>query len=282
MKFKNFFEKPSIEELNEINFEFLKTDKEAIDKIGFEEQDNVNLEKSKKKPRKKTEEKDKKHFHGHRGRLKEKILELESIEKLKDYEILEIFLTYSIPRIDVKPIAKELLNKFKSLRNLLLSQSSGLKGTKGVGDSTIVFFKICHEIFSRVVKEEIIEEINLNSPEKVINYCKLRMSGLQFEEFRVLFLNRKNKLIQDEAIQTGTIDKAAVFPRELIKRAIELGAGAMILVHNHPSGDCTPSKADIEVTINIKDAAKLVEIYLYDHIIIGKNDHFSMRSNKSF
>lgn len=219
------------------------------------------------------------HYEGHRQRLRDKILD-NGATSLKDYELLEILLTYSIPRADTKPLAKNLLEHFKNFQNIFLSDKAKLKKVKGLGESSICFLSIIHEITCRMAREEIIDQILLNTPEKVINYCRLRMSGLSYEQFYVLFLNRKNKLILDEPIQSGTIDKAAIFPRELVKRAIDLGAGAMILIHNHPSGDPTPSKADIETTINIQKAANLMEIFLYDHIIIGKNTHYSMRSNK--
>lgn|GEM_PF-52909 len=217
-------------------------------------------------------------YLGHRSRLRTQALK-HGANTLKDYELLELLLTYSIPRMDTKPMAKKLLNQFGSLRKIMLSEVAKLARISGIGESTICFLHVVHELSCRMAMEEISDEVLLNSPDKVINYCKLRMAGLQYEQFRVLFLNRKNKLIFDEEIQSGTIDKAAVFPRELVRRAIEVGAGAIILVHNHPSGDPLPSKADIETTINIQKAANLMEIFLYDHIIIGKNQHYSMRSN---
>lgn len=224
-------------------------------------------------------EKPEKHYEGHRERLRNKVIE-NGPTNLKDYELLELLLTYSIPRADVKPLAKTLLANFKSLQNLFLSDAQKKISIAGIGQSTICFLSVIHEICCRIAKEEIIDQVLLDTPEKVINYCRLRMSGLDYEQFKVLFLNRKNKLIIDETIQSGTIDKAAIFPRELIKRAIELAAGAIILVHNHPSGEPTPSEADIELTANIQKAASLMEILLYDHIIIGKNKHYSMRSNQ--
>jgi len=221
----------------------------------------------------------KEHYLGHRSRLRNKVMQ-HGPSMLKDYELLELLLTYSIQRSDVKPLAKNLLVHFKSLQTLFLADKAKQSKVKGIGESTLCFFSVIHEICCRMAREEIANEVLMNSPEKVINYCRLRMAGLSHEQFRVLFLNRKNKLILDETIQSGTIDKAAIFPRELVKRAIEIGAGAMILVHNHPSGDPTPSKADIESTINVQKAAGLMEIFLYDHIIIGRNTHYSMRSNK--
>jgi DNA repair protein RadC len=244
--------------------------------ITFEEK-NV---KQKQKNILQTEKKEEiKHYQGHRLRLRNKVIE-NGPTILKDYELLELLLTYSIPRADVKPLAKTLLIQFKTFQNLFLSDMQTKKNISGLGESSLCFLSIIHEVCCRMAKEEIIDQILLDTPEKVINYCRLRMSGLNYEQFKVLFLNRKNKLIVDEIIQSGTLDKAAIFPRELIKRAIDLAAGAIILVHNHPSGDPTPSKADIEVTANIQKAASLMEIFLYDHIIIGKNTHYSMRSNQ--
>ena len=231
------------------------------------------------KPNPKNEKEETPHYHGHRSRLKQRIMQNGPVD-LKDYELLEALLMYSIPRSETKPLAKKLLEHFNSFQSIFLTDKEKLKQVKGISDSTVSFFSVIHEVACRMAREEILNQVLLNTPEKVINYCRLRMSGLAYEQFYVLFLNRKNKLILDEVIQSGTIDKAAIFPRELVKRAIDLGAGAMILVHNHPSGDPTPSKADIESTINIQKAASLMEIFLYDHLIIGKNTHYSMRSNK--
>lgn len=222
----------------------------------------------------------KEHYFGHRDRLKQKFL-TGNAEVFQNYELLELLLTFSIPRGDVKPLAKELFGKFQSFRSIFLADQQSLTQVKGIGNSTLCFLRTIYEVSCRIAKEEIKENVLLDNPERVFNYCKLRMSGLNYEQFRVIFLNRKNKLILDEIIQSGTIDKAMVFPREIVKRAIELGAGAMILIHNHPSGDPTPSKSDIDATINIQKAAKLMDILLYDHIIIGKNQHYSMRSNKN-
>ncbi len=252
------------------------------DALIFEIAENQEILSPKKTKENTIEEKSKnegEHYLGHRSRLRQKITE-HGPTALKDYELLELLLTYSIPRADTKPLAKNLLEHFKTLQTMFLADRQKLSKVKGIGESTLCFFSVIHEICCRIAREEIANEVLLNSPEKVINYCRLRMAGLSYEQFRVLFLNRKNKLISDETLQSGTIDKAAIFPRELVKRAIEVGAGAIILVHNHPSGDPTPSKADIESTINVQKAANLMEIYLYDHIIIGRNTHYSMRSNK--
>lgn len=224
---------------------------------------------------------DKKSFLGHRQRLKEKTLN-NNIENLIDYELLELILTYSIPRVDVKPLAKYLLNEYQSLKNIFLTPYNDFKKIPGIGENTLCFFKIIHEIYCRFDKEEIEQQISLGSPEKVAIYCKSRMGHLKHEQFRVLFMNRKNKLIKDLAIQDGTVDRAAVFPRELILKALDLGASGLILVHNHPSGDPSPSRADIELTDQIKKAAHNMEISVFDHIIIGKNRYYSMKNDKIY
>lgn len=278
MKILDFLKKSNIKELNEDPDGLLQSQKDMIDDIVF---DDAEPEIKKKKNKKITNQSEVEapHYIGHRARLKEKFLSIDSA-KFKDYELLEILLTFSIPRGDVKPIAKKLFENFRNFSNIFCSDLDSIKGIKGIGPSTAIFLKLIHEIGCRLAKEEISEDIKLNCPEKVLKYCKLRMSGLNYEQFRVIFLDRKNKLISDEVIQSGTIDKAVVFPREIVKRALEIGAGALILIHNHPSGDPTPSKADIDATINIQKASKTMEIFLYDHLIIGKNSHFSMRANQ--
>lgn len=224
---------------------------------------------------------EKKHYEGHRQRLKDKLMNNE-IEQIMDYEILEALLMYAIPRNDVKPLAKELMYKFKTLKNLVLAPLFQVNQVPGIGPNTSCLFKILNEIYCRFEREEIQEDISLNSPEKVAIYCQARMGHLKHEQFRVLFLNKKNKLIKDLIIQNGTIDKAAIFPRELILQALNIGAGALILAHNHPSGDPTPSQADIDITEDIKKAANLMNILLYDHLVIAKNAFFSMRAHKLF
>lgn len=216
---------------------------------------------------------------GHRQRLRNKILE-NNPEHLMDYELLEALLIYAIPRSDVKPIAKHLLNEYTSLKKIFLSPYEQYKKIPGIGSNTLCFFKIIHEIYSRFERENLEKSLPLNSPDKVAKYCQARMAYLNHEQFRVLFLNRKNHLIKDLVIQNGTIDKAAVFPRELITQALTLGSSGMILVHNHPSGDATPSQADIDLTMQIKKAASPMDIAVFDHIIIGKNEYYSIKNSR--
>lgn len=270
MKVSGFFNKNKIKEINENEGHLTTSDKQEIAEIEFAPHPVK---------KRKLRRSDDPHYFGHRGRLKGKIMEAD-IEKMQNYELLEAMLTYAIPRSDVKPLAKKLLEEFKTFAGLMFASNARLMLINGVGEGSRCFFRIIAEICARMAKEEITnEEISLDNIEKVVSYCRLRMGHLDFEQFRILFLNRKNKLIADEIIQSGTIDKAAIFPRELVKKAIELGAGAMVLVHNHPSGDPTPSKADVEATANIQKAAGLMEVFLYDHIIIGRTSHYSMRAN---
>ncbi|WP_342261913.1 RadC family protein [Alphaproteobacteria bacterium endosymbiont of Tiliacea citrago] len=283
----NFFKSKKVEELNEL--EFKVSDNEDV--VFFDENTIENKQKTLKndqkmlKKRSKTLKNDskfeKKHYEGHRQRLKEKIIANE-IEQMPDYEILECLLMYSIPRNDVKPLAKNLLEKFKNLKNIMLAPVDQFLNIKGVGENTLCFFKVLKEIYCRFEKVEIIEEISMKSPDKVAVYCQSRMGHLKHEQFRVLFLNKKNKLIKDLILQNGTIDKAAIFPRELVLLALQIGAGGMILVHNHPSGDPTPSDADIQITKEIKNASNLMNILVYDHLIIAKNAFYSMKAHKIF
>jgi DNA repair protein RadC len=274
VKLKELFGKNKIKELNENELK-LSDEKKLLKEIKFVKSKDLKFVAT--KSLKEKQQISRKHYEGHRSRLRERVLK--DSEVLQDYELLEALLTFSIPRADVKPLAKELLDKFKTFSNVLGKSHSQIESVGGIGDATKYFFRVVNEACARMAREEINEDILLNNIEKVVCYCKLRMSHLEYEQFRVLFINRKNKLILDEVIQSGTIDKAAIFPRELVKRAIEVGAGAIILAHNHPSGDPTPSKADIETTLNIQKAASVMEIFLYDHVIIGRNGYYSMRAN---
>lgn len=276
--FSSFFnKKKTIEELNEI-----KQKNEIKENIEFNEpikKLELNTEKKYKIKKQDNLDENKKHYEGHRQRIKEKILN-NHIESMQDYEILEALLMYSIPRNDVKPLAKELLNKYKTLKNIVMAPTDSFTNIKGIAKNTLCFFKIIHEVYCRFDKEEIDNQIPLNTPDKVALYCQSRMSHLNHEQFRVLFLNKKNQLIKDLIMQNGTIDKAAIFPREIIATALNLGAGGLILVHNHPSGDPTPSKADFDITEQIKKSANTMDMMVFDHIIVGKNKFYSMKTNK--
>ena len=219
------------------------------------------------------------HYHGHRDRLRERFKSAGE-ETLADYELLELLLFRSIPRRDTKPIAKQLIDRFGSLGEVLGAPENLLSEVTGLGASSAADLKIVAATTSRMLKGEIKSKQILGSWSSVIDYCRASMAFEEKEKFRILFLDKKNALIADEVQQTGTVDHTPVYPREVIKRALELSSTAIILVHNHPSGDPTPSRADIEMTKTVMDSAKPLGITLHDHIIVGKDGHVSMRGLK--
>jgi DNA repair protein RadC len=216
------------------------------------------------------------HYHGHRERLRERF-HSGGPEALGDYELLELALFRTIPRADTKPIAKELLKKFGSFAEVLHAPEARLREVKGIGDTSITQLKLMAAAASRVAKGEIKRSVALSSWNDVIGYCRSGMAFADKEQFRILFLDKRNQLISDEVQQVGTVDHTPVYPREVIKRALELSATALILVHNHPSGDPTPSQADIQMTKAIVDIATPLGISVHDHIIVGKNGHASLK-----
>jgi DNA repair protein RadC len=213
---------------------------------------------------------------GHRDRLRERFSK-SGPEAVADYEILEMILYRTIPRADTKPIAKALLKRFGNLGGVLGASEQLLQEISGVGVSVALDLKILFTASHRILKSEIVERELLGSWDKVLAYCTAIMSFETKEQFRILFLDKKNILIADEVQQKGTVDHAPVYPREVVKRALELAASAIILVHNHPSGDPKPSRSDIEMTRTIVDVAKPLGIVVHDHIIIGRNSHASLK-----
>ena len=212
---------------------------------------------------------DKPHFHGHRERLKKRFREGGGAA-LADYELLELILFQSVPRRDTKPIAKALLARFGSFSEVLSAPAGELGKVAGVGDAVIHHLKLTQAAAQRFARDPVRERPLLTSWSAVVDYCTAAMAYETIEQFRVLFLDKKNMLIADEVQQTGTIDHTPVYPREVVKRALELSATALILVHNHPSGDPTPSTADIQMTKQVVDIARPLGIAVHDHIIIGK------------
>ena len=199
---------------------------------------------------------------------------------MPDYELLELLLFRSIPRRDVKPIAKELMKRFGSFAEVLAAPPGRLVETDGVGESVVTDLKIVEASARRVAKGAVGRRPVLSSWSSVIDYCRTAMAFAEKEQFRLLFLDRRNALIADEVQQSGTIDHTPVYPREVVKRALELSASALILVHNHPSGDPTPSAADIKMTREIVDVAKPLGIVVHDHIIVGREGHASLKGLK--
>ena len=216
------------------------------------------------------------HYLGHRQRLRARFRE-RGAEALEDYELLELLLFRPLPRQDTKPIAKALLARFGSFAEVLAASRARLKEVSGIGDAVIDDLKAVHASALRFARGQISERKLLTSWSSVLDYCRSAMAYAEREEFRILFLDKKNGLIADEVQQTGTVDHTPVYPREVVKRALELSSSAIILVHNHPSGDPTPSHADIQMTRQIAEVAKPLGIELHDHIIVGRAGHASFR-----
>ncbi len=215
------------------------------------------------------------HYYGHRRRLRERMIAA-GAESLPDYELLEMLLFAANPQGDVKPTAKSLLAHFGGFGEVMSADPDALSEA-GLGLAGIAAIKSVREAALRLMRHELQERPVVNSWDKLIDYCNAQVAHNKVEEFHILFLDRKNVLIKHERQQRGTIDHTPVYPREVVKRALDLGASALILVHNHPSGDPTPSKADIAVTQDIKKAAAPLGVVLHDHIIIGRNGHTSLR-----
>ena len=216
------------------------------------------------------------HYHGHRERLRERFRSA-GADALSDYELLEMVLFRALPRGDVKPLAKALIKTFGSFAEVVHAPPTRLREVDGVGEATITELKLIAAAANRVAKGQVQQRTMLSSWNEVIEYCRTSMAFADKEQFRILFLDKRNQLISDEVQQVGTVDHTPVYPREVIKRALELSATAIILVHNHPSGDPTPSQADIQMTKAIIDIAAPLGISVHDHIIVGKNGHASMK-----
>ncbi len=214
------------------------------------------------------------HYHEHRQRLRQRFRE--TGDTLPDYELLELLLFHAIPRRDVKPLAKRLIKEFGGFARVLAAPRAELLKA-GLSDNTIDLLKATHEASAHLVKPEADGRDVLSSGQKVIEYCRTKLAHSDVEEFHLLFLDRKNRLIRAEKQQRGTVDHTPVYPREVVKRALELSATAVILVHNHPSGDPSPSKADIDMTREIMRAASTLGIAVHDHIIVGRQGHTSLK-----
>jgi DNA repair protein RadC len=235
-------------------------------------------------PRKKTESaaglaEAQPHYWGHRDRLRKRFREA-GADALSDYELLEILLFRALPQRDVKPLAKSLIETFGSFAEVIGAPESRLAEVKGLGESSITDLKVIQAAASRLLRGAVKKRPVLSSWSTVIDYCRTAQAFADREEFRVLFLDKRNQLIADEVQQTGTIDHTPVYPREVVKRALELSATAVILVHNHPSGDPTPSRADIQMTQQIISVAQPLGISVHDHIIVGKEGHASLKGLK--
>jgi DNA repair protein RadC len=216
------------------------------------------------------------HYHGHRNRLRARFREA-GADALADYELLELILFRALPRRDVKPLAKALLARFGSFAEVVAAAPPLLAEIDGMGEAAIAEIKIVHAAANRLARGEMKRRPVLSSWTSVLDYCRTAMAFAEREQFRVLFLDKRNRLIADEMQAVGTVDHTPVYPREVVKRALELSATALVLVHNHPSGDPTPSRADIEMTKQIVDVARPLGIEVHDHIIVGKEGHSSLK-----
>jgi len=216
------------------------------------------------------------HYLGHRQRLRERFL-TGGRDALPDYELLELLLFMAIPRTDTKPLAKSLIERFGGFADAIAAPTEELRKA-GLQDGTIAALKVVEAAALRLARAKVMGRPALSSWEALLDYCAAAMGRSQTEEFRVLFLDRKNVLLADEVQNKGTVDHTPVYPREVMKRALELGASALILVHNHPSGDPTPSRGDILMTREITAAAKALKIEVHDHLVIGRGRHASFKS----
>ncbi|WP_131115410.1 RadC family protein [Lichenihabitans psoromatis] len=219
------------------------------------------------------------HYLGHRARLRERF-DTGGADAMADYELLELMLFRALPRRDVKPIAKALIARFGSFAEVIAARPERLAEVGGVGEAVIHDFKVVEAAARRLAKGAIKQRQALGSWTDVLAYCRTAMAFAEREEFRILFLDKRNALIADEVQGVGTIDHTPVYPREVIRRALEVGATALVLVHNHPSGDPTPSTADIKLTQEIVAIAKPMGIAIHDHLIVGRAGHASLRALK--
>jgi DNA repair protein RadC len=214
---------------------------------------------------------------GHRERLRTRFMTA-GAGALADYEVLEMVLFRAFKRGDTKPLSKALIARFGSFAEVISAPPERLKEIKGVGDSVVVELKLIQAAALRLAKGEVMKKPVLATWNAIIAYCHSAMAFGEREQFRILFLDKKNQLIADEVQQEGTVDHTPVYTREVMKRALELSATALILVHNHPSGDPTPSMADVDMTKKIISAGEKLNVLIHDHIIIGRNGHSSLRS----
>jgi len=214
---------------------------------------------------------------GHRTRLRERFAK-GGADAMPDYEMLELVLFAAVPRRDTKPLAKSLIARFGSFAEVIAAKRERLLEIPGVGEAVVNQFKIIEAAAQRLARGKVMGRPALSSWTALLDYCMAAMARSQTEEFRVLFLDRKNVLVADEVQSRGTVDHAPVYPREIVRRALEHGASAIILVHNHPSGDPTPSRADIEMTREVAAAAKALKIAVHDHLVIGRGGHASFKS----
>ena len=215
----------------------------------------------------------------HRKRLRERFYNA-GAEALHDYELLELLLTYAIPRLDVKPIAKALMKRFGSLNAVFDASQDELESVRGVGAASAILIRLVKQLFAAYLEERMEGKDVLSSPGAVVEFARVKLAGLPHEAFMAIYLNVKNRVIDHEVLQEGTVDRAIVYPRQIIKAALAHKAAGLILSHNHPSGDPEPSQEDKHLTRSVIEAARTIEIRVLDHIIVGKNGYFSFQENR--
>ncbi|MDD8023429.1 MAG: DNA repair protein RadC [Paracoccaceae bacterium] len=213
----------------------------------------------------------------HRKRLRERFMQ-GGAQALPDYEVLELILFRALPRQDVKPLARRLIDTFGDFGRVVSAPAARLVTVTGVGDAVVQELKIVEAAAQRLARSKVMHRAVLGSWDALLDYCHTAMAHRETEQFRVLYLDRKNVLIADEEQARGTVDHVPVYPREVVKRALELNASALILVHNHPSGDPTPSESDLAMTAQIAQAAQVLGLVLHDHLIVGKSRELSFRA----
>lgn len=218
------------------------------------------------------------YLRDHRQRLRERFL-AGGAAAMPDYELLELLLFAALPRIDVKPLARRLIDAFGDLAGVVAAPEVALRRIDGVGEAVVVALRLADAVAARMARARVLDRPLISSWDALLTYCHTAMSHRDTEHFRVLFLDRKNRLIADEELGRGTVDHVPVYPREVLKRALELGASALILVHNHPSGDPEPSQADIAMTAQIAAAGQVLGITLHDHLVIGRARETSFRAH---
>jgi DNA repair protein RadC len=216
------------------------------------------------------------HYLGHRERLRDRFRQAGE-DALADYELLELLLFRAMPRRDIKPIAKALIARFGSFAEVLAARPERLLEVEGMGEAAATDLKIVEAAAQRLTRGAIMKRPTMSRFSEVIDYCRSTMAFIDHEEFRILFLDKKNCLIADEVQGMGTVDQAPVYPREILRRALELSATALILVHNHPSGDPSPSTADVHLTHQIIEIGKPLNVAVHDHLIIGRHGHASLK-----